>query len=68
MQIRLQTAINTMDELDREILILRHFEELSNTEVAKLLDIGKTAACNRYVRALKRLKAILNETPGLFEP
>lgn len=67
MQIQLQEAINSMDEIDREILILRHFEELSNTETAKVLDIGKTAACNRYMRALKRLKAILDDTPGLFE-
>ncbi len=68
MQHRLQEVLNSMDAIDREILILRHFEELGNAETAKVLGIGKTAACNRYVRALKRLKAILVETPGFFEP
>jgi RNA polymerase sigma-70 factor (ECF subfamily) len=68
MQIRLQEALNGMDEIDREVLILRHFEELSNTETAEVLGLGKTAACNRYIRALKRLKTILDETAGFFEP
>jgi RNA polymerase sigma-70 factor, ECF subfamily len=60
MQIRLQEALNSMDPIDREVLTLRHFEELSNRETAQVLGIGKTAACNRYVRALKRLKEILS--------
>jgi RNA polymerase sigma-70 factor (ECF subfamily) len=48
-----------MDEIDREVLALRHFEELGNNEVAEILGIQKTAASNRYVRALKRLKQVL---------
>ena len=51
----LQEALNGMDPIDREVLTLRHFEELSNSETAQVLGIGKTAACNRYLRALKRL-------------
>jgi RNA polymerase sigma-70 factor (ECF subfamily) len=66
-KIRLQEALNTMDPIDREVLTLRHFEELSNSETAEVLGIGKTAACNRYVRALKRLKEILTGMPGIFE-
>lgn len=58
-QLRLQEALNGMDPLDREILALRHFEELSNAECATVLDLTKTAASNRYIRALKRLKEIL---------
>jgi RNA polymerase sigma-70 factor (ECF subfamily) len=67
MQIRLQEVLNTMDPLDREILTLRHFEELSNNETAAVLGIQKAAASNRYVRALKRLKDVLTSTPGFFE-
>ena len=44
MQVKLQEAINSMDELDREIIALRHFEELNNREVAELLGLSKTAA------------------------
>ena len=59
LQLRLQQALNGMDELDREVLVLRHFEELTNTEAAEVLGISKQAASNRYVRALRRLKEIL---------
>jgi RNA polymerase sigma-70 factor (ECF subfamily) len=66
MQIRLQEALNSMDAMDREILALRHFEELSNNEAAEVLGIQKAAASNRYIRALKRLKDILAGLPGFF--
>lgn len=56
---QLREALSTMDEIDREVLALRHFEELSNNEVAEVLGIQKTAASNRYIRALKRLKEVL---------
>ena len=58
-QDRLQAALSEMDPLDREVLALRHFEELSNNEVAQVLGISKDAASKRHVRALKRLKEIL---------
>jgi RNA polymerase sigma-70 factor, ECF subfamily len=58
-QLRLQEALNTMDPLDREVLALRHFEQLSTTETAQLLGIKEKAAGMRYVRALRRLKEIL---------
>jgi len=64
-QFRLQEALNGMDPLDREVLALRHFEELSNSEVAAVLSLTKTAASNRYIRALKRLKEILSSLPGI---
>jgi RNA polymerase sigma-70 factor (ECF subfamily) len=63
-QLRLQEALNGMDPLDREILALRHFEELSNSEAAVVLDLSKTAASNRYIRALKRLKDVLAGIDG----
>jgi RNA polymerase sigma-70 factor (ECF subfamily) len=63
-KIRLQEALNGMDPLDREVLALRHFEHLTNAETARVLAISETAACNRYVRALERLKKILVGPPG----
>jgi RNA polymerase sigma-70 factor (ECF subfamily) len=61
---QLEQALASMDSIDREILALRHFEELSNAEVAEVLGIQVKAASIRYVRALARLKAILGELPG----
>jgi RNA polymerase sigma-70 factor (ECF subfamily) len=65
LQIRVQEALNSMDGLDREVLALRHFEELSNAETAQVLGIGEATASHRFVRALKRLKAILASIPGI---
>jgi RNA polymerase sigma-70 factor (ECF subfamily) len=62
-----QEALNSMDPIDREILVLRHFEHLTNNDVALVLGLGKSAASQRYVRALKRLKDILATIPGLSE-
>jgi RNA polymerase sigma-70 factor, ECF subfamily len=67
MQHRLQEALNRMDPIDREVLVLRHFEELSNVETAQVLGLEPTAASNRYIRALKRLKEILAGLPGFFD-
>jgi RNA polymerase sigma-70 factor (ECF subfamily) len=62
-----QEALNSMDPIDREVLTLRHFEHLSNDETALVLNLSKSAASNRYIRALKRLKEILAPIPGLKE-
>lgn len=61
---RLEGALAQMEPLDREVLALRHFEELSNTETAAILGIQPAAASKRYVRALARLKQILETIPG----
>jgi RNA polymerase sigma-70 factor (ECF subfamily) len=50
--------------MDREVLSLRHFEELSLAETALSLGIEESAAAKRYIRALKRLKATLANMPG----
>ena len=63
---QLEAALETMDPIDREVLALRHFEELTNSEVAEVLDIQQKAASIRYVRAIKRLKGILSQMPGFF--
>ncbi len=61
LRVKLQQALESMDPMDREVLTMRHFEQLSNSEVALALSISKTAASNRYVRALDRLREILTE-------
>lgn len=56
---KLAAAIDQMNPLDQEVLALRHFEELTNHEVAQVLGIEVKAASIRYVRAIKRLKGLL---------
>ncbi len=56
-----------MEPLDREVIALRHYEELSNREVAQVLGLSKTAASNRYMRALARLKEMLQGMPGFLD-
>ena len=63
-KIRLQEALNSMEPMDREVLALRHFEQLTTPEVAQVLGIKEAAAGKRYLRALRRLKEILNSMPG----
>ena len=63
----MREALNRMDPMDREVLVLRHFEELSNAEAAQVLGLEKTAASNRYIRALRRLKEALGGSVDPFE-
>lgn len=61
--IQVDEAIESMEPIDREVLALRHFEELTNSEVAEVLGIQQKAASIRYRRALKRLKEVLGKLP-----
>jgi RNA polymerase sigma-70 factor (ECF subfamily) len=63
-KLRLEEALNSIDPVDREVLALRHFEQLSNAECARVLELSESAATKRYIRALKRLKGILTALPG----
>ena len=56
---RLAASLNELSEDDREIILLRHHEQLANQDVAKLLDLTEAAASMRYLRALRRLRAVL---------
>ncbi|MEI8378703.1 MAG: sigma-70 family RNA polymerase sigma factor [Planctomycetota bacterium] len=64
---QLESALQGMSENDREVLALRHFEELSNTETARVLNMTEQAASARYIRALARLKQVLEVLPGGFD-
>jgi RNA polymerase sigma-70 factor, ECF subfamily len=65
--LQVQEALNDLDPLDREVVALRSFEQLSRAETAQVLGISEGAAAQRYIRALKRLKAILAARPGGLE-
>jgi RNA polymerase sigma-70 factor (ECF subfamily) len=65
--LRMQDALNSLDPIDREVIALRNFEQLSRTETAEVLGIEEAAAAKRYIRALKRLKAALADMPGGLE-
>ena len=56
---QLHQALESMDPMDREVLALRHFEELTHAEAARVLEIQEAAAARRYVRALQQLKDVL---------
>ena len=58
---RCQRSLEEMNEIDREVIALRHFEELSNVETAEILGIEASAASKRYLRALKRMRQIFDE-------
>jgi RNA polymerase sigma-70 factor, ECF subfamily len=59
-----QEALNSMDPVDREVLALKHFEQLSTAEIAAVLGLSKAGAGSRYLRAIKRLREILAQVPG----
>lgn len=56
---KVREALESMNEIDREVLVLRHFEQLSNVEVSRVLEISPQAASARYVRALTRIQSIV---------
>ncbi len=60
---RLLEVLERMEAIDREVLVLRHFEQLTNGECARVLGLGESAATKRYLRALGRLKDILSVLP-----
>ena len=59
LQARLQVAITALDDDDREVVLMRHAEQLSNQEVAALLGLSEAAASMRYLRAVRRLRETL---------
>lgn len=59
-RMQVQEALDSLDVIDREVIALRHFEQLSNAEVAEVLELAPDTAYKRYIRALRRLKQTLN--------
>jgi RNA polymerase sigma-70 factor (ECF subfamily) len=65
-RLRVQEALEAMEPPDREVLALRHYEQLSNREAAYVLGLSEAAASARYVRALRKLRQLLQQVPGLL--
>jgi len=63
-RLAVQEALNNMDPIDREVVALKHFEQLSIAEIAQVLGLSKAGAGSRYLKAVKRLRAILENIPG----
>jgi RNA polymerase sigma factor (sigma-70 family) len=61
---QLEQALAALEPMDREVLALRHFEEFTNAEVAAALGIEVKAASKRYVRALERLRTVMESVGG----
>lgn len=65
--LQVQEAVNSLEPLDREVVALRHFEQLTRAETAVVLGISEEAGAKRYIRAMKKLKVILASMPGGLE-
>ncbi len=61
LQRRFQAALDTLEEQDQEVVLMRHFEHLGNSEVAQALGLSEAAAGMRYLRAMRRLREKLDE-------
>ena len=58
---RFADALEKLEEIDREIILMRHFEQLTNQQTAQALDLTEPAAGMRYLRALRRLRALFDD-------
>jgi hypothetical protein len=56
-------AVDLLDDVDRQIVLLRHFEHLSTADAAEILGLSKPAAGMRYLRAMRRLRSLLDGGP-----
>lgn len=65
---RVEALLDQLEPLDREVLALRHFEQLGNAEVARVLDLSEAAASKRYIRALERLRERLGDVLEGWRP
>jgi len=66
---RVERAIEQLDPPDREVILMRHYEHLSNLEIAEVLNLNPPAASMRYLRAVRRLRTLLEqEQPSLEDP
>ena len=67
LQRRFQAAVEELEEQDREVILMRHFEYLSNSDVAAALCLSEAAAGMRYLRAIRRLREKLERSPKAIQ-
>lgn len=66
---KLEDALSRLRPIEKEIILLRHFDELTNEQAADALLVPPAAASKLYVRAMRRLKArAAEESAGSFQP
>ncbi len=65
---RFRHAIDQLETVDREVIWMRHFEQLGNQDVAQALGLSEAAAGMRYLRAVRRLRTLLDDLPSQREP
>lgn len=65
---QLEDAIAQLRDADREIILMRHYEQLSNLEIAQSLNMTEPATSMRYLRALRRLKELLQNQRSELVP
>lgn len=65
LQRRFRAALDELPEADREVVLMRHFEQLTNSEVAAALELSEPAASMRYLRAMRKLRSVLGEDSSL---
>jgi RNA polymerase sigma-70 factor (ECF subfamily) len=65
LQERFAGALEELDDDDREVILLRHFEQFTNSETARVLGLSEAASGMRHLRALRRLRTILDRSPSL---
>jgi RNA polymerase sigma-70 factor (ECF subfamily) len=58
---RVEAAISQLDDIDAEVIVMRHYEQLTNQEIARTLDLTEPAASMRYLRAVRRLRDLMQE-------
>jgi len=63
---RFHHTVDQLDEGAKEIILMRHAEQLTNSQTAELLGLSEAAAGMRYLRALRQLKSLLGETPSMW--
>ncbi len=56
---KVEAAISLLDEKDSEIIVMRHYEHLTNQEISRLLNLSEPAASMRYLRAIRRLRDVI---------
>lgn len=62
---RVEAAIAQLPDQDAEIIVMRHYEHLTNQEIALALELTEPAASMRYLRAVRRLREILADPKSL---
>lgn len=65
---RFQEACSKLDPQDQEIIVMRHFERLSNSEIATALGLSAQAASMRHLRAMRRLRTHLEDEQRNLDP